>query len=97
VPSKAPEAAADEQFDESDFLELEVDGRSIARLRVIDDAMLSDIDDAMLGVWLQVIGEEVGDQIEQEYDVEPEELIERHGPEVRAYDSDEAEWEVLSQ
>jgi hypothetical protein len=90
------ETPDDEVFDETEFLELSVDGRSILRLNVLDDALLSSVDEAAIVAWLGRAAEGLAEDIETEQDIEPDELLERHAPEIRAYDSEDDVWETLS-
>ncbi|WP_338742045.1 hypothetical protein [Haloplanus salilacus] len=86
----------DDAFDESEFIELSVDGRSILRLNVLDDALLSSVDEAAIVAWLEAMGEGVAEELAEEQDVEPEELLEWHAPDVRVYDTENEDWEELS-
>jgi hypothetical protein len=85
----------DEQFDDGPFLEVAVNGRSIARISEIDDALMSDIDDAVLSVVLRELADGIDEEVQEEYDADAADLVDRHDPDVRIYESEDEEWESI--
>jgi hypothetical protein len=90
VPSETPES---EIFDNGAVQEIAVDGKSVARLEIIDDLSMSPVDDAALVTVLRVLSETLAEAFEEDSDVGIAEALERGNPEVRVADTEG--WETL--
>jgi hypothetical protein len=75
------------------FYEVAVDGRTIFRMEEISEFKQSTVDDAVIAHVLSEGAEALAEDIDEEHDKTPEEIIEAAEPEIAEFDSDVGEWE----
>ncbi|MFB6091484.1 MAG: hypothetical protein ABEK02_00565 [Haloquadratum sp.] len=91
MSSDPPEA---EYFEDGHIQEIAVDGKSVARLEIINDLSMSPVDDAAIAAVLRIISEDLAQGFERDADLSVAEALEQGGPEIEVADSNG--WETAA-